>query len=345
MQIPSGMTAETMVSQTTSPEGFSNVVSVPLDACIIGEDLPTLVEKLKYEKSLGDASSYAPWLDLFPTLDDFNGMPRFWNQDRRDFVKQFDGGQLEGRMEIDQTRIDKCDDPWALAVVDSRTNYLPDETYSLTPMLDMFNHDATFRTSGSVDEENKLIVNVKSDAILASAVANTVDWKDQVFGFFKGGNDNEAEKGNEVFISYGDFDNVELLSNYGFCSVENSSNIEQFRIRSIGMGSKPFLLVVDNQGEIDNIFNTMTLDSLRLSLASPSELEEYDGTGTISDRNEEEVYALIAGELEEAVFDAKAGIVEAELRGDMLVEMYLKGRHRTLETGLNGLKKAYPDLF
>ena len=345
MRIPP-IGAETLVSQSTSTEGFTNVVKVPLDSCIIGEDLPTLVEKLKFEKSLGDASSYAPWLNLFPTIDDFKDMPRFWNQDRLDFVKKFDGGQLEARLEIDQTRIDKCDDPWALAIVDSRTNYLPDETYSLTPMLDMFNHDATYKTSARVDDESTLILDVSSHSILAStSSASSVDWKDQIFGFFKGGDAGKPNAGNEVFISYGEFDNVELLSNYGFCAVENVSNIEQFRVRSIGMGTKPALLVVDTQGTIDNIFNTMSLDSLRLSLATPSELKEYDGSGAISDRNDEEMYALVAGELEEAIYEAKSGIAEAEIRGDILVSTYLQGRHRTLESGLKGLKEAYPELF
>ena len=342
MQIPRDLSAQSLVAQAGTAEDKTNVVTVPLDTCIIGEDLPTLIEKLKYEKSLGEASTYAPWLNLFPKLEDFKDMPRFWQQDRLDFVKQYDGGQLEARMEIDQPRIDKCDDPWALAIVDSRTNYLPDETYSLTPMLDMFNHDATYRTSAQVDDNRLLTLGVSSDSILASSDKGNVDWKDQVFGFLKGG---VEDKGNEVFISYGDFDNIELLSNYGFCSVDNASNIEQFRVRSIGMGLDPTLLVVDNQGCIDNMFNTMSLDALRLSLASPSELEEYEGTGQISDQNEEEVMALIAGELEEAVYDANAGAEEATLRGDTLVSMYLKGRHRTLELGLNALKVQYPDFF
>lgn len=343
MQIPRDVTAQSLVDLAGAPEDKTNVMTVPLNTCIIGEDLPTLIEKLKYEKSLGGASTYAPWLELFPKIDDFQDMPRFWKQDRLDFVKKFDGGQLEARMEIDQSRIDKCDDPWALAIVDSRTNYLPDETYSLTPMLDMFNHDASYRTSARVDDDRTLMLDVSSDSILASSSkTSSVDWKDQVFGFLKGG---VEEKGNEVFISYGDFDNIELLSNYGFCSVDNASNIEQFRVRSIGMGLDPTLLVVDTQGAIDNMFNTMSLDALRLSLASPSELEEYDGSGKISDRNEEEMYALIAGELEEAAYDAKAGITEAEIRGDTLVSTYLKGRHRTLELGLKGLRQEFPDFF
>merc|ERR1711935_282098 len=124
-------------------------------------------------------------------------------------------------------------------------NYLPDETYSLTPMLDMFNHDPTYKTSAEVDENRLLTLGVSTDSILASTSRKNVDWKDQLFGFLKG------KQGTEVFISYGDFDNIELLSNYGFCSIDNASNIEQFRVRSIGMGTKPTLLVVDNQGAID----------------------------------------------------------------------------------------------
>mmetsp|Transcript_16195 Transcript_16195/g.37528 ORF Transcript_16195/g.37528 Transcript_16195/m.37528 type:complete len:373 (+) Transcript_16195:157-1275(+) len=340
MQIPAGVTAQSLIDMSIESDGITNVVNVPLSSCIVGEDLPTLVEKLKFEKALGDDSTYAPWLNLFPTIDDFKDMPRFWKQDRLDFVKRYDGGQLDARLEIDETRIQKSGvDSWALAIVDSRTNYLPDQTYSLTPMLDMFNHDPTYKTSAEVDENRLLTLGVSTDSILASTSRKNVDWKDQLFGFLNG------KQGTEVFISYGDFDNIELLSNYGFCSIDNASNIEQFRVRSIGMGTKPSLLVVDKEGAIDNMFNIMSLDALRLSLASPSELEEYDGTGEISDRNEEEVFALIAGELEEAAYEAKAGMVEADISGDTLVSKYLQGRHRTLKSGLTCLQQKYPDLF
>ena len=126
---------EALMSQSKSP-GLVNIVQAPLDACIVGEDWETLVEKLKYEMKQGDQSDYYPWLSLFPTLDDFKGMPRFWSQDQKDFVRQYDGGQLEARMEIDKLRFNEVDDQWALACVDSRSNFLPDNTYSMTPMLD-----------------------------------------------------------------------------------------------------------------------------------------------------------------------------------------------------------------
>jgi hypothetical protein len=351
MRLPPSNSRDALMSHsTTTPEGFINVVKVPLNTCIIGEDLPTLVEKLKYEKSLGEKSEYAPWFDLFPTLDDFKGMPRFWDEERLEFVKKYDGGQLDGRMGIDQTRIDKFDDPWALAIADSRSNFLPDNTFSITPMLDMFNHDSTYKTSARVDGADRLMLEVSSDCILgssssSSSTSETSDWKDKMFGFFKGGSNDDANEGTEVFVSYGAFDNIETLTNYGFISEKpNACNIEQFKVRFLGR-SDPANLVVDSEGSIDNLYNTMSLDSLRLSLATPSEIEECKGLGKISDRNEIEVYALIAGELEEAAYDAKAGAAEAEMKGDKLVAKYLRERQRTLDSGLKGLRSKYPEVF
>jgi hypothetical protein len=344
---------EDLMTQSTQ-DGLINVVQVPLDACIVGEDLPTLVEKLKYEKKLGDKSDFAPWLDLFPTLQDFQDMPRFWSPERLDFVKQYDGGQLDARMEMDKTRMTKTDDDWALACVDSRSNFLPDDTYSITPMLDMFNHDSSYKTSARVDGGDRLILEVSEGSIfgLAASAGNdkSKDWKDNLFGMFSGGgNDNSYRPGAEVFVSYGSFDNVETLANYGFVSDSpNVCNIEQFKVRSLTMGpGGPAILIVDNEGSIDNLFNTMSLDALRLSLATPEELESYKKkkSNIISEPNEEEMYALIAGELEEAVYDAKAGAAEAETKKDALVARYLKERHRTLSSGLAWLKKKYPQVF
>jgi len=346
MRLPS--TTDALMKQSSQNEGMLTVVQVPLDSCIIGEDLPTLVEKLKYEKKRGEDSDFAPWLALFPTLEDFQDMPRFWDGERLDFVKQFDGGQLDARMQIDKQRIDKCDDPWALACVDSRSNFLPDDTYSITPMLDFFNHDPSSKTKARVDGADRFMLEVAAESVFgSSSKATQGDWKDQVFGFFKGSNDgNRVKGGEEVYVSYGAFDNVETLSNYGFISNKpNEFNIEQFKVRSLGMGSGPAILIVDNEGSIDNLFNTMSLDSLRLSLAIPSELEDYKGTGKISDRNEEETYALIAGELEEAAYDAKTGVAEAEIRNDSLVAKYLRERQRTLESGLQWLRVKYPQVF
>jgi hypothetical protein len=334
-------------SQSTSPDGMINVINVPLDACIIGKDLPTLVDRLKYEKSLGEDSAFAPWLNLFPTLEEFQGMPRFWSRDRLEFVKRFDGGQLAALMEIDQQRIDQCDDPWALACVDSRSNFLPDETYSLAPLLDMFNHDARYKTSARVDGGDRLMLEVSSESILSSDhhPDKSGDWTGQVLSFLKGERGGGHKGGAECFVSYGPFDNVELLTNYGFVSLDNPCNIEQFKVRSMTMGSGPANVVVDSEGKIDNLFNTMSLDAIRTSLARPHELEDYKGNGKISDRNEIETYALIAGELEEAAYEAKSGAAEAAILGDQLAKTYLEARRQTLEKGVKWMKTKYPEVF
>jgi hypothetical protein len=378
-----------------------NVVTVPLDSCIVGQDLPTLVEKLKYEKSLGEQSEFAPWIDLFPTLDDFQTMPRFWDQERIDFVSQYDSGQLKARVDIDKTRIDQQlgnnDDDnnddniglssWALACIDSRSNFLPDETYSITPLLDMFNHDPRCTTTARIDGDSRLILEVDSDSVLYGLSSTSEeeeednnnnkqddsDWKDKLFGLFQGSGGNKRsggsgrgssssntyKAGRQVFVSYGQFDNVETLCNYGFISKTNTCNLEQFKVRSIGMlgtqsgsggigggGGGPAILVVDSDGGVDNLFNTMSLDALRLSLATqPDELKDYKGSGIISDRNEIEMYALIVGELDEAIYETKQGLVAAKARKDDLVVSYLEGRRRTLQQGLDKLKTKYPDLF
>jgi hypothetical protein len=339
---------EGLMSQSTSANGLVNVVQVPLDACIIGEDLPTLVERLKYEANRGEDSKYAPWLALFPTLEEFQGMPRFWDDKRLDFVRQYDAGQLLARVEIDKQRVNRYEDVWALACVDSRSNFLPDETFSLTPMLDMFNHDASYKTSARVDGGDRFMLEVAQDSIFGSNSSSERwgGWTDQVLGFFKGSSTG-YQPGAEVFVSYGAFDSVETLTNYGFVSDKpNVCNFEQFKVRSLGMSvSGPAILIVDPEGNIDNLFNTISLNSLRSSLATAEELEEYKGSGRMSDRNEVEVFALIAGELDEAIDDSKEGVAQAELQEDVLVARYLRERQRTLELGLEWLRKKFPEVF
>ena len=236
-----------------------DVVRVPLNSCIVGKDLPTLVDKLKYEKSLGEKSAMFEWLNLFPSLDEFQSMPRFWDSERVEFVSKYDSGQLKSRLDIDQTRIDQqlgrdsTDvDAWALACVDSRSNFLPDETYSLTPLLDMFNHNPKCTTTARVEYSGDdgedgitgsgtLVLELGYDSVLGLSSSasngesdkeedpkyqqNDGDWKSQLFGFFQGGKKSEDSSssssttkntdsynpGQEVFISYGEFDNVETL--------------------------------------------------------------------------------------------------------------------------------------
>jgi len=346
---------ESKLMSESRSEGLVQLIQAPLDACLVGEDFETLVDKLIFEKKQGSDSDYAPWLDQFPTVEDFSGMPRFWTQERRDFVKPFDGGQLEARMDRDKLRFESVDDQWALACVDSRSNFLPDKTYSMTPVLDMLNHDARVKTSARVDGADRLLLEATSDTIYLTGPDETKedegDWKTQLFGgFFGGGNSNSDTPsfgaGQEVFVSYGDFDNLETLCNYGFVAENNPSNIESFRVRV--MGKAPAYLVVEKDGPIDNLFNTISLTGLRVNLLVEKEMEllnEYDGDGIISERNEVEVWAVIAGELDEAAYEAKTGVREAEAKNDMAVASYLRGRYNTLQKGLDWLKAKYPDLF
>lgn len=348
---------EKMLGSLSKVPGQTTIVQVPLETCLRGENWETLVDKLKFEKNLGIKSDFAPWLDLFPTLEDFQDMPRFWKSERLSFVSRYDGGQLETRMNIDQLRFDAVDDPWALACVDSRSNFLPDNTYSITPLLDMFNHRSGVQTTARVDGASRLLLDVDTESIYQSTEkqndSSSADWKDQIFGGLFGGNGGGAgggssvyRPGKEVFVSYGEFDNMETLCNYGFIEDKNCDNIESFRVRVKGRGVQG--LVVDQNGSLDNMYNQLSLGDLRVYLATPQEVENlsnYDGVGQLSDRNEMEVFALIVGELEDAMDQAEIGMKEAELVKDDLVASYFRGRHRTLSKGVDWLQSKYPDLF
>lgn len=337
------------------------IVSAPTSACIVGNDWETLVDKLKFEKSLGDKSEYAPWLELFPTVEDFSAMPRFWSEERLEFVKRFDGGQLQTRVEMDKLRFNEVDDQWALAVVDSRSNFLPDNTYSITPMLDMLNHDARVKTTARIDDDKRLLLEVSKDTAFVEEVSQDQqaqkndNWANQLLGGLFGGlstSEGGFRPGKEVLVSYGNFDNVETLCNYGFVAPFNVCNMETIQVRA--MRKAPVFIVVDSSGSIDNIYNQMSLDSLRFNLMTEQEKidlqnksaeDDSDDDGKISERNEIEVYALVAGELDEAAYQAKQGISEADDRKDAVVKAYLQGRYQTLQKGIDWLKEKYPDLF
>lgn len=330
-----------------------DLLNVPLSVCLRGDTLQEVADKLSYEKSLGGNSKYAPWIDILPPLADFQDMPRFWGQERRQFVQQFDGGQLEARMAFDQSGLNQAKDPWALACVDSRANFLPGSVYSLTPIVDMFNHDCTVKTTARVEDDSMLSLAASSKALPASTgseeIAPPVFWKDPIASLFGGttkGTGRETEKRRqEVFISYGDINNLETLSNYGFVG-RNGCNTETFQVRMLGQ--KPLTFLVDKDGSIDNMINEMNLSKLRLNLATTAELASLPPggqLGMISKRSEVEVYALIAGELEEACYQSKSGTKEAEERQDDLVVSYLRERRMSLERGLKQMQEKYPDVF
>jgi hypothetical protein len=329
-----------------------DLLNVPLSACLRGDTLQEVADKLSYEKSLGGNSKYAPWIDVLPPLSNFQDMPRFWGEERRQFLQQFDGGQLEARMALDQSGLHQAKDPWALACVDSRANFLPGSVYSLTPFVDMFNHDCTVKTTARVENDSILSLAVSSKSLLASngseEIATPGFWMDPIGNLFGGvtstGRKTEKRR-REVFISYGDINNLETLSNYAFVA-RNECNTETFQVRMLGQ--KSLTLLVEKDGSIDHVINEMSLSKLRLNLATTAELESLrpgGQLGMISKRNEVEVYALIAGELEEACYQSKSGTKEAEERRDDLVASYLRERKMHLEMGIKQMQEKYPEVF
>ena len=107
------------------------ILRVPISSCLTAENLEALAERLKYESDAGARSKFELYINMLPSFEELRVLPRFWEGNLVETVT--DGGQLESRI-----RRDKNDnlDPWALACVDSRANFLQD-CYSMTPFLDM----------------------------------------------------------------------------------------------------------------------------------------------------------------------------------------------------------------
>lgn len=288
-------------------EVMGDLLRVPLDACITADSSEALAERLAFEKSLGSDSKFAPFIDMFPpTLESLSGMPRFWNPSRLDTVT--DGGQLEQRMKLSMNEVV---DPWALACVNSRANYLDDFSYSLTPVLDMLNHDASVGTKAKI----------KDDTLVLS-VAKTFS------------------AGDEVFISYGDLSNLDTLSDYGFVSADNAANAESLVVKMIRQ--PPVGVIVDCHGSI----NLDAIAKLREYVASMYGVDSFGVDDLylqpVSDSNEEEVYSFLASYLQEAIDDAEMGAKQA--KGDDLVTTYLIERAKTLQKGINAIEEKFPDL-
>ena len=139
-------------SQTDLPAG--SILSVPLDACLVANTKEVLAEKLLHEKTLGSKSEYAPYLQMLPpNLSAFQDFPRFWTDERRDLLFGLDGGQVERRIATDER---KELDPWACACVCSRSNFLSDYRYSITPLLDFLNHDPNVGTAATISDDGVL---------------------------------------------------------------------------------------------------------------------------------------------------------------------------------------------
>ncbi|KAK1745046.1 40S ribosomal protein S30 [Skeletonema marinoi] len=108
-------------------DNTSDILQIPISACITSDSLDGLAERLAYERKLESKSEFAPT-----------------------WIEGADSGQLERRMMNDER---KDLDQWALACVDSRANFLGDGRYAMTPYLDMVNHDASIQTRARIEED------------------------------------------------------------------------------------------------------------------------------------------------------------------------------------------------
>ena len=330
------------------------LVRVPLESCLTADSQTALADRLMLEKMLGNDSLFAPYLEMLPPspFDDPTSslldMPRFWSDDRLTSISNFDGGQLEERLEATQyTDEEKLVDEWALACVKTRSNFLDDGTYAMTPLLDMINHDPTITTKAQVlgrkkkdnnkgfgksntpEDDNNDVVELPYGPVLELSVL-----------------DHSFRAGEEVFMSYGDMTNLDTLCDYGFVAENNPCNVECLDVRLI-LSPNPVKVAVLSDGTIA----PETLAQLRRMLATPEELEGKkkdqldDFLEPLSDNNELESLAFLATELDMSSKDARRGALEAAtVREDKVVTAYLAARAKTFEQAIEKIKEQYPDL-
>lgn len=316
-----------------------NLLQVPLHSCLIADSSEQLADRLEFEKNLGDKSEFAPFVDLLPPLESFQKtLPRFWKPDRLAPIEAADGGALAKMLQADDPRVNSpFVDPWALACVDSRCNLLPDKRYSLTPVLDMINHRSSVTTRlriiDSTAEEDLDVLKLDIDG--ETLPRNSKSWFERLV----------SPSSDEIFISYGNFTNLQTLLNYGFVEEENPNNTEELLVRLIRQS--PVTVTLRADGSIDE----HSLGKLRQSLANAAESdilqdlpdEEKNPLLFVSPRNEEEVFALIAGEIEIAKDKVQNGIeIVVE---DELLTCYLKGRLNVLQSTMEKIKGKFPQLL
>ena len=320
-------------SFTSRPDKINGpILRVPLNACIIATTPEDLAVKLAQEKDLGEESDFATYIKVLPPLSSpsLQSMPRFWSQEKLEKVSEFDGGQIYERVQSVKKKCKELNlDDWALACVNSRANYLLDQGYAMTPILDFINHDSATKTSARLIKSEMM-----GDELFLSV-------------------EKEYAKGEEVFISYGSFSNVETICDYGFVNSDsNQCNNECVDIRIIR--KQPVRVTVDDQcgGALD----PGSLAILRSFIASPEEVEDLLAKDEslsintvyakpISEAIEEEVYSLIASFLDEGIYDANSGIIWAQENGEDLIERYLVCRVAVLKKGLSKMKERFPELL
>ena len=375
---------------TSNKNHHVNLLQVPLQACITADTSEELADRLLWETQHLETSDYAPYLHLLIThcqLSQFQeSLPRFWSPQRLDSVT--DGGWLQRALERDALRTNHYYnsasskqqpqqnhqvDPrraWALAVVDTRSHFLPDGRYILTPVLDMINHDPTVQettlrvvvvedvandekpaqqqsVSSSQEDDHHhraLCLDIHKDSLVvattsptgpSASTASSLSWMDQFSTWKKGARGaapaaatTTRKRPNEVCISYGDFTNLHTLMQYGFVASSNNQahNTESVFIRTIrGVAAT----VTVRQGSICSSSSSSDDALARLRQALD---------------NDEDVYALVAGELQVAADQAGEGAARTSAN-DALVATYLEQRRATLEEALAKIRLDFPQVF
>jgi len=167
----------------------------------------------------------------------------------------------------------------------------------------------------------------------------------------------DANDDDEVCISYGNLTNLQTLLNYGFVQPDNNPcNTETVVVPLRTQRPIPVPVEVAANGAIDSV----ALSNLRRAVATADETLSLDGdssttttrlmmTPFLSQRNEEEAHAVLAGYLDEAVLEARRGAATAtnnsDDNNDLLVRDYLLGRATTLQAALDRIQTRFPQLF
>jgi len=302
------------------------ILRVPLSVCIVASTPEDLALELEKERDLGVNSAFAPYIKVLPNLlsSSLQSMPRFWSDETLHKVSEFDGGQIYQRVEIVKTTCKERNlDDWALACVNSRANFIGDG-FAMTPVLDFLNHNSLSKTTAKI-LERELFLSVE----------------------------NKYQKVEEVFISYGDFTNLETLCDYGFVDDSNGCNKEYVDVFIIRQNPVRVTISGDT-----GMLNPGSLALLRSYLAPQEDVEQLlvnDETLSsnsvyarpISDALEEDVYSLVASFVYEAICNAKNGIhwVGKEGKEGGMIERYLSWRIATLSKCLSFIKEKFPDIL
>jgi len=344
------------ISSSITPDSKVRLVECPMEACLTAPSAEGLVDRLLYERSLGEDSQWAPWLAILPqqVSDYHESMPRFWSPER--LARVTDGGILREELQADRDRVEAVTDPWALAVVDSRCNILPDGSYALTPWLDLLNHDGAVPTTARIvhnddDRTDTFVLEVAAESIPGTpkeTAATATRTPSSLLGNLFQRRSPPPPSPPEVCISYGDLTNLQTLMNYGFVT-DNPCNTERVDVHILRQ-PYPIRAEIQASGSVDSI----ALGALRRLLATEEELQQAQTSEQLerfalvpflSHRNEVETHAVIVGFVEEALDEARRGAAAANAAQDALVGRYLSGRVRTLQTGLDRIRSKFPQVF